>query len=279
MSGIFDKITVFYEELNFLFEIYLNTGGFPEIIDSFIRSSDFGREPMKLEPNFYKEFIEVILSDIMKQGKDENIAKQILKAIATKIGTSYNFRSISKETEEGISTRTVIDYLKLFEDIFFTYTINSFDISRKERRAKGKKKIYFTDTFILYSMLSYIYGKEGFELTQELLQDEIMRGKIIENLIAIHLALTKEEPIMKPYDSYLWFYYDKIRELDFVYKRENGKLLGVEVKHKLKKFRKVDAIKEYILLSASDEFEIGRDTMIVPIPIFLALLEKSDSNF
>ena len=91
----------------------------------------------------------------------------------------------------------------------------------------------------------------------------------------------KEVPIIKHADRYLWFFYDARKELDFVYQRENGEYLGIEVKYKPKiSFKDVavlDMPKEYLILSKR-EFDTKENKAIVPVHVFLCLLESSGNN-
>jgi predicted AAA+ superfamily ATPase len=58
------------------------------------------------------------------------------------MGSSYDFRALTKDTEEGINVNTIIDYLKIFEDSFLIKILYSYDFEKKQKRPKGNKKIY-----------------------------------------------------------------------------------------------------------------------------------------
>jgi predicted AAA+ superfamily ATPase len=258
-------------ELDFLFDFYLRTGGFPFSIENYLREK-------KVEKKCYETIINIILSDLGKRGRSENIGKQILNAIVKRLGTAYDFRAISRDTEEGISVDTVINYLELFENSFLIKILYSYDFNKKQKRIKGNKKIYFTDPFLFYSILSWLEGKNGFDITEEILSKEEKLSYILESIVLSTLEKTKEIPIIKKSDSFLWFYYDK-KEIDFVFKKDSGKFIGIEVKYRPevseKDVYKIKEVKNYIILS-KDSFEIGEDTIVVPITVFLSLIKSSD---
>ena len=81
--------------------------------------------------------------------------------------------------------------------------------------------------------------------------------------------------------TFLWFYYDARKELDFVYQRENGEYLGIEMRYKPKvSFTDVAIInkpEEYLILSKREFYTKG-DIVIVPVYVFLSLLERSVKN-
>lgn len=274
---LFKKQLKFIRSLNFLFDIYLKTGGFPAVINGYI---DRKEERERIASGFYETFIDLVIKDTMKQGKNEGITQQILTAIIKKTGSRYNFRAIVEETE-GISHPTVIDYLQLLEDNFLVNILYSYDFNKKIKRYKGAKKIYFTDPFIFHSFNSWLYGKTPYSFSQEFLLKEDNVSLLVESIVQNQLAKIKEIPVTKSADRYLWFYYDARKELDFIYLNENEKYVGIEVKYKPKTTFKdtstVSQIKEY-LVPSRNEFEINENMVIVPASIFLSLLESSERN-
>ena len=271
-------ILPFKKELDFLLEIYLKTGGFPRVINAYLVSSYEGKKT--LGEKLYETFVDVFLSDVMRQGRSERIAKQVLCAVTKKMGTCYEFRALGREMEEGVSISTLIDYLRLLEDIFYVFTLYPIDFSTGTSRPKGKKKIYFSDPFLFYSLMSYIYGRSGFELTEEILLDEKKVSAVIEGVIGSQLAMTKEIPISKSMDSFLWFHYERKGEIDYVYRRESGELLGIEVKYpgRAEEILETPHVSEYLVLT-KDELSFERKIMYVPASLFLALISKGEKNF
>lgn len=278
IGPVFEETLKYVRSLNFLFDIYLRTGGFPAVINSYLKNF-LGEE--KVEARFYEMFIELITKDVMKQGKSERIMQQILTALVKKAGSRYDFKSIGEETEESISHPTIIDYLQLLEDNFLIHILYSYDFSKKTLKPRGAKKISFTDPFIFHAFNSWLHGKPGYTFSEEFLLSEVNSSMLVEGTTQNFLARTKEIPVLRSADRFVWFYYDARKELDFVYQKESGKYLGIEVKYKprvsFKDIPSVDPVKEYLLLS-KDEFEMGENQIIVPISIFLSLLQNSEKN-
>lgn len=109
--------------------------------------------------------------------------------------------------------------------------------------------------------------------------DDAFVGKFLEGIAGHHIALTTEMPVMKEKDTFLWTYYDRSREVDFVYRGDKG-FLAIEVKYQTEvKERDVfhmDAVKNYLILSKTTlNLE---DVMIVPLSTFLVLLDKSKEH-
>jgi predicted AAA+ superfamily ATPase len=265
-----ELILPFKDVLDFLLAFYLRTGGSPSPIENYLREG-------VIDKRNYETIVNIILSDISKRNKSEDIAKQIFYAIIKRMGSSYDFRALTKDTEEGINVNTIIDYLKIFEDSFLIKILYSYDFEKKQKRPKGNKKIYFTDPFLFYSILSWIEGKNGFEVTENILSQEEKISIILESIVFSSLERIKEIPLIIDSSTFLWFYYDKRREIDFIFKREDGNYLGIEVKYKpeISKRIEIDKVKNYIILS-KDTFELEDRIAIVPISIFLALIKSSD---
>jgi predicted AAA+ superfamily ATPase len=267
----FELLLPFKDTLDFLLNFYIRTGGFPKSIESYIKNKRIDRRD-------YETIINVILSDISKRERSEDIAKQILYAIIKRLGSAYDFRAITKDTEEGISVNTVIDYLRMFEDSFLIKVLYSYDFDTRQKRQKGNKKIYFTDPFLLYAILSWIEGKDGFEVTENMLASEEKTSVILESLVLSLLQRTKEIPLIRDSSTFLWFYYDRRGEIDFIFKQETGNYLGIEAKYQPEVSRKVvevDKVANYIILS-KDTFELSNRIVIIPISLFLALVKSSD---
>jgi predicted AAA+ superfamily ATPase len=266
-----ESLLPFKDALDFLLNFYLRTGGFPSPVESYLINK-------KIERKIYETIVNVILSDISKRGKSEDIAKQVLYALIKRIGSAYDFRALTKDLEEGVSVNTIIDYLKVFEDSFLIKTLYSYDFEKKQKRQKGNKKVYFTDPFLFYSILSWLEGKDGFEATEDILTSEEKISQVLEMITFSSLQRTKEIPLIRDSSTFLWFYYDKKGEIDFILKQESNEYLGVEVKYQPevpKKIREIPMVKNYIILS-KDTFEASERVLIVPISLFLALIKSSD---
>jgi len=86
---------------------------------------------------------------------------------------------------------------------------------------------------------------------------------------------------MRMADTFLWFHYDRRREVDFVVARPDGGLTAVEVKWQrcvspADMHRIPDS--DHDVLLTRDETDLSGDVTILPTPLFLALLEPSPAH-
>lgn len=284
LKEIFHKIYPFTEELKLLFNIYLLTGGFPQVINNYLKNIDEGikkgkRGNKNIEDSMYEELMRYIGGEIRKVDKKEEIARQILRATLRRICSGFSYTTLSKEIEDGIQHQTLLSYIDVMEKSFILQSLHSYDFNKKMERVKGNKKLYFSDPFILHAVNSVVSGKTGFDLAREYLEKENNIAGLVQCILASHLTRIKEIPKMREPITFLWFYYDRNKEIDFVY-RTNENYLGLEVKYQYGAregdIKKINQIKEYILLT-QDSFDMTQE-LIVPVHIFLPLLELSERN-
>ena len=263
-----ERVIPFLPVLKKLFAVYLHTGGFPSVINSYLRFVS-GRDNRLDEE--YAMIVDMLIDTLKKRGKSETIAKQIINAVAEKMTSRYGFREITKATEEKTNQVTVIDYLHHLEDVFFLSIIYSYDFSKKMPRWKGDKKIYFTDPFIFYAIRKNLAGKDGPALTEQLLSEEA--PAILEGLAANLLIQTLEEPFVKTSDAFIWFYYTATgKEIDFIYKQEE--YWAIEIKSgKPAKMLSIPEVKNYVLLA--DDFGCENKLARLPPLVFFLLIEKN----
>lgn len=271
----FKSIYPYINELRRLFEIYILTGGFPKVINNYFHNS------FKIDNAVYEEIVNYILGDTTKIDMDRETARQILIAVLRRIGSRYSYTSLSRDTEDKITHQTIISYINALQNSYVLQALYAYDFNKKMENIKKAKKIYFSDPFIFYSIKSMLSGRSGFELSVEYLQREENKGIMVENIVATHLSRVKENPKMKEPITYLWFYYNDKGEIDFVYKKNDNKYVGLEVKYQekadIRDIKRIENIKNYILLSY-DTYEITENIIVVPVYVFLSLLRSSEKN-
>lgn len=264
-------VAPFKKELEYLFRIYLITGGFPRAINYYL-------ENKKLDPVLAEIFIRNVLGDMAKHRKQEILTRQILYSIIEKYGSRYSFSNLAREIES--THATVIDYLEFLEGAFILSVLYAYDFNKKDIKFKGSKKVYFTDPFIFHSIRSYLTGRELWREITETLEREDALGKLVEGVVCSHLARIQEKPYMKDSRTFLRYYYDASgKEIDFIIKDKD--YLGVEVKYKIKlnlrELTMARGINNYLTLT-KEEFYDGGEIFASPVEIFLALLETSEHN-
>ena len=117
----------------------------------------------------------------------------------------------------------------------------------------------------------------GFNNSKKNLLDEECASKILEAVVANHLLLAGETPYLRESNSFMWFYDNGKKEIDFLVKGEEG-YSGIEVKHgSSDRFPPVDLRKKITLCKDELQFNEKDRHLVCPYPLFLALLEKSPS--
>ncbi|MEX2723075.1 MAG: ATP-binding protein [Candidatus Freyarchaeota archaeon] len=273
-----NSVIPFKKELEYLFRIYLTTGGFPEVINRYLRSR-FIQGKGYIDSTLAEIFVRNVLGDITGQGRQETFAVQMLKEIIDKYGTKYTFSKLARDIET--THITAIDYLELLEDSFILTVLHAYDFNKQELKFKGLKKVYFQDPFIFHALKSSLFGVDVNDVITEVSENEELLSKIVEGIVTSHLSMSSEAPIMREPKTFLWFYYDtRNREIDNVL-RLNGSYMGIETKYKgeasHKDVQRIPQIKKYIILSR-EEVEYKEDILVSPIDVFLPLLTKSDRN-
>ena len=156
-----------YEEIRSLFEKYLVTGGFPLSINSYFSLGT-------VTADVYKSYIDWIIYDVKRVGRDEGLMKEILSILIEKVGTRISYNSIAKDL--GISHRTVSEYIDLLSKMFLITVLNYIDVNTGNKDYRKLVKIHFTDPF-LYRVISFWTGVK--------VPDESI---IVEGIVASHLA-------------------------------------------------------------------------------------------
>ncbi|MGC9153049.1 MAG: ATP-binding protein [Vulcanisaeta sp.] len=156
-----------YEEIRSLFEKYLMTGGFPLSINSYFSLGT-------VTVDVYKSYIDWIIYDVKRAGRDEGLMKEILSILIEKVGTRISYNSIAKDL--GISHRTVSEYIDLLSKMFLITVLNYVDVNTGNKDYRKLVKIHFTDPF-LYRVISFWTGVK--------VPDESI---IVEGIVASHLA-------------------------------------------------------------------------------------------
>lgn len=278
MYKLLNTIIPFKKELEYFFRIYLITGGFPGVINEHLMKR-FAKNKELIDSTLAETFVRNVLGDVVKQGRQETYARQLLKEIINKYGTKYSFSKLARDVET--THVTTIDYLELLEESFILTVLHAYDFNKKGMKFKGAKKVYFQDPFIFYALKSSLTGRDVNDVTAETLEEEESLSKIVEGIVSTHLAMTQEVPVMKELGTFLWFYYDaRGRELDNVM-RLNKSFVAIETKYRgevgFGDTLRIPQIKKYIILSKED-FGLEKNILIAPVEIFLSLLDKSNYN-
>ncbi|MBI2135567.1 ATP-binding protein [Candidatus Woesearchaeota archaeon] len=152
---------IFDSELKKLFSQYLITGGFPLVINEFHNNKEI--------PEYvYELYYRWVIGDIVKWGRQEKIAIQLLKSIIVKQSSAISWDSLAKEAEIK-SHKTVSAYVEDFENMFVLLVLYYLEINKKLPDFAKNKKLYFIDPFIYHIFRKKIYFKD-IEIGPELIE-------------------------------------------------------------------------------------------------------------
>lgn len=154
--------------LNATFEQYLVQGGFPELVA--IESADIRR---KILQDYYNV---MLFRDVIERYQEGNIPalKYFLKRLLESVSSPLSIAKIHNEMKSAgfkVGKNTLHDYLAMSEAVYFTLIASKYDPSIV-RQSMAEKKGYIIDNGFL-TQLSFRYQQD--------------HGKLLENLIAIHL--------------------------------------------------------------------------------------------
>ncbi len=156
---------------------YFFCGGIPRIVNEYLKKKEIGLENLSL----YRDWI---VSEIAKNGKRENVSKQILARILMSLTSDVSYNSFASDAGLG-SHNTVYEYLNFLEDAFMVSQIYNYDYNQKKINFRKNKKIYFNDSFLFFLLDWWLNGKTP--AIKSILEDPILKSRIAENLTFLHL--------------------------------------------------------------------------------------------
>ncbi len=263
-----------------LFEVYLNTGGYPISINDYIKRSLFPENRGRgISDELYEEIFDYARQDAAiiggKAAGDPNKASIIIESTVGNVGNSVSYSATARRV--GMNTATVISYFNRLENSFVFSPI--YGLGRNSSEMK-KGKIYFSDIFLHYACGAASKGASGTGYTRDLLESSSL-GIVVEEAVLDHLIKTKEQDPMRHYKTFIRFYNNDKSELDFLYKLENGSYMAIEVKYRnavqFSRIKRISWISDYLILS-KDSMEKAEGFIEIPVAFLLLLLQKSDSN-
>jgi hypothetical protein len=265
----------YFLPLSKLFDLYINTGGYPLSVGGILT-------PAVIMAQFYEEIYNYIKNDAATitsvVSGDPLKAGQVVSGVLRHIGEKISYSKIAQQM--SMNKATLINYSNRLENSFVFLNITGMKSLKNELKESEVKKFYFSDVFMHYSAGAAATGKSGDVYSKELINSSAI-GLVVEEIVADHLIRVKEIDPMKLYGTYLRFY-DGNKEIDFIYKKNSNKNLGIEVKYQggasLQDIKMVDGIEEYVLLTKSSDFSIKNNCAVLPVCLFLAVLQSSEHN-
>ena len=197
----------------------------------------------------YNLYYSWIIGDILKEGKNEQTLKEIIKSLLTCYTTPVSWDSLAKRSSVK-SHVTISSYIELLSNLLVAFPCYFFSIGENKINFNKNKKIYFFDTFILH-------------VFSERLNNYVDKDKIIEGIVGSKI---------KNKDMLSDVFFTKVKkETDFVVDLQENEKKGVEVKYQnnvsREDFVNKRFFEKYVLLS-KNVFE--EDT----IPVYVYLFVK-----
>ncbi len=237
---------------------YFFCGGIPRIINEYIKKKEIGLENL----NLYRDWI---ISEIAKNGKRENVSKQILSRITSSITSDISYNSFAQDSGIG-SHNTVYEYLNFLEDAFIVSQIYNYNYSQKKINLRKNKKIYLNDPFLFSLFAWWLDGK--IPDAKSILKDSILKSRIAENLAFLHLKRMFQE---------VYFSRDK-EEIDFIC----GQKFAFEVKFQNKiardDYRGLLKFGGNKFIITKNNFDINGEIKLLPLELFLLTKEVSPTH-
>jgi len=253
------------EKLNKLINSYLISGGFPQLLNAYVRN-------VQIPQQLYSNYLAWIRGDIAKHLKDERRGLQILTELESVMSTRIGWDNIAKKIG-GISHHTIEDHINKFEGTFLGKTLYQFDFHKRHFIFRKPKKFYFLDNLI-YFVIRGVHEKWNniFQQSLNLIQNPSESGKLMEQLVGNHLLRLPSDY----FGDSLGFFSNK-SEIDFLLLMNND-IYPIEVKFQQSvseqdflPFKKLGFHKGIVL--TKDTFMKEDNFIAVPIRHFLSILD------
>jgi predicted AAA+ superfamily ATPase len=187
-------------------------GGYPEVFD---------RSP-RARGRFFSSYVASILGrDLETAGRVHNpqAMAQLLRLLASRSAQTTNFNALAHEI--GLDQKTAKHYAELLTQLYLAHLLPPWHANLGQRQVKSPK-IYVPDT----GLLAYLTGTSEERLVAD--RAGKLAGMFFETFAAMELVRQSE---WADSESKLHHYRDKAqREVDVVIERNNGDIVGIEVK-------------------------------------------------
>lgn len=273
IDGIVDGMHALMDELGFLLERYMITGGTPKIVGEYARS---GSVPDEL----YRAYLEGVAGQCEDAGFDKDTMRQVSGALIKAAGGRVSWRALSGGG--GLGAPAAKRCVELLGGLFVLSVVHRYGHDKGVPMMGKERKIYFTDPFFMH-MLNAWTGGGGF--LESVRHRDGAGGPIAEGIVASHLTrwafdVSAQKLSFDPHNHVFYWVDDKGREVDFVY-AGGGMRLPVEVKYRsrirhtelapLARFLDATGAKAGLVLS-KDTLDLRQDYAVVPACVFLMLI-------
>ena len=206
------------QELNNLknyFEEYLKTGGYPGIVISTNKIEDL--------KNLIRTYLFKEIKDILAY-KNIHEYEHLMKRLSIQDGGLLNKSSISNDLD--INRKKIDELINILANTYILKIVRPFYKNKSKELIKSPK-VYFQDLGFKNSLLN--------NFNELNIRED--KGTILENFILAQFT-------RKDIELNFWNW-KNINEVDFVFEK-NGKIIGIEVKSKLKSSKITTSMKKFI---------------------------------
>lgn len=256
-------LKVHLSPLNRLLNQYLLSGGFSKAINQYDKANT-------IDPDIYELYLQWIRGDIVKAGKNERTARQIISELLKISVSTFGWDTIAKKIDVG-THKTVSEHILALEDSFILRILYQVDLNTKMPRMKKMKKFYFIDPFIEWALWGWTESWLSFyEKCSEKLREDVVKSCLAEMLVAN--TLFRRYQVKDWTGANILFFRNK-GEIDFLIKEED-RLIPIEVKYQKRievgDFKLMNRLgfKKGIIVS-KETFFYENGFMVVPLGIFL----------
>ncbi len=270
-----DLYSGYFQLLRKTFENFLIHGGYPRAVNEFYDAE-------YIDPEFYYDVAELLISDAKTAGLDIENLKRVLEFLLNPMRLSgplsLDKAPIIGRNSEGrpkgkFSLRDYLDYLRNTWTFFFSYPENGDCLPNYQEGPK----IYVLDPFIYHALNAYLKNiPDPFEYSRRVAKKAEFRGLIVESVIASHLLLSQQLFERVPGVEYakvlMYRKASKDREeIDFILcLTKTDRNYKFKIESKYSKSPQVSAEPGKIILTY-DKLKAESNMVYVPVSLFLLL--------
>jgi len=226
------KLLPYANVLNNLLNMYLETGGYPSAIESYIYNDSLP----------YDIVVKDTFGTIEKEGLSLSKLNILLPSLVKSMGVAIEAKSLATQLDEATLSR----YLSTLERSFILRKLLFFDGKPHIRK---KRKYFFVDPFMARAISNYYNVK-------------IDTGHLIEGLVVEAISRLLERPLERDSSRAMGYGKLKKKEVDIVLPK-----MKIEVKYKTG-----PSLKNVDLVLTRNKFSIGTTTKYIPVSFFLATI-------
>ncbi len=232
---------------------YSQCGGFPLTVLSWL-------EEGRISESAKEAYLSWLIGDILKAGKSDRIAREVLKVILSKTPSPLSWEGIAQET--SVKTPTAIaSYVELFERLFVLLPLYALDPNDGTIQFAKNKKLHLLDPFLYH--LAEEWCMQPLERKSEMLA---------ESMLAVHLARFLQKTTGTRRLGEQVAYWKNGHEIDVVARTPDG-LAGFEMKWTDRESEfgaRIGPIRNLTYVSRG--FWRGRKPAVIPLALLLASL-------